>query len=216
MEKDGIKTTTRKRQYIIAVLLVILVAAVFYLLSSYIGYRVVAFSLLVTVSLLAMFCDIIPVLVAAVLSALIWDFFFIPPRFTFSVGNTEDRLTLLMYLLVALVNAVLTFKIRKAEKIAKEREEREHTVKLYNTLLSSLSHELRTPIAAIIGATDNLQSDNSRLTPQNRNELINEISKASFRLNQQVENLLNMSTGGARFIINIPAETNYLKNLKNE
>lgn len=200
MEKDGIKTITSKRQYLIAVLLVISVAAIFYLFSAYIGYRVVAFSLLVTVSLLAMFFDIIPVLLAAVLSALIWDFFFIPPRFTFSVGNTEDRLTLLMYLLVALVNAVLTFKIRKAEKIAKEREEREHTVKLYNTLLSSLSHELRTPIAAIIGATDNLQSDNSRLTPQNRNELINEISKASFRLNQQVENLLNMSRLESGFI----------------
>lgn len=200
MEKDGIKTITSKRQYSIAVSLVISVAAVFYFLSVYIGYRVVAFSLLVTVSLLAMFFDIIPVLLAAVLSALIWDFFFIPPRFTFSVGNTEDRLMLLMYLLIALVNAALTFKIRKVEKIAKEKEEREHTVKLYNTLLNSLSHELRTPIAAIIGATDNLQSDNSRLTPQNRNELINEISKASFRLNQQVENLLNMSRLESGFI----------------
>ena len=60
-------------------------------------------------------------------------------------------------------------------------------------MLNSLSHELRTPISAIIGATDNLQNNSSKLTPQNKNELIAEISKASFRLNQQVENLLNMS-----------------------
>lgn len=200
MAKDRIKTGSSKRQYSIAVLLVVAVAGSFYLLSPYTGYRVVAFSLLVTVSLLAMFFDIIPVLLAALLSALIWNFFFIPPRFTFSVGNTEDRLTLLMYLLVALVNTVLTVKIRKAEKKAREKEEREHTLKLYNTLLNSLSHELRTPIAAIIGATDNLQSGNVRLTPQNRNELIGEISKASFRLNQQVENLLNISRLESGFI----------------
>lgn len=200
MEKDGIKTTTRKRQYIIAVLLVILVAAVFYLLSSYIGYRVVAFSLLVTVSLLAMFCDIIPVLVAAVLSALIWDFFFIPPRFTFSVGNTEDRLTLLMYLLVALVNAVLTFKIRQVEKQARRKEEKEKTLKLYNTLLNSLSHELRTPIATIIGATDNLATNADKITENDKKELLAEISKSSLRLNRQVENLLNMSRLESGFI----------------
>jgi two-component system sensor histidine kinase KdpD len=65
-------------------------------------------------------------------------------------------------------------------------------VKLYNTILNSLSHELRTPIATIIGATDNLQ-ENRNLSEANRVQLIAEISKASLRLNQQVENLLNIS-----------------------
>jgi two-component system sensor histidine kinase KdpD len=59
---------------------------------------------------------------------------------------------------------------------------------------------LKTPIAAIIGATDNLQTNNTKLTPQNRNDLVNEISKASFRLNQQVENLLSMSRLDSGFI----------------
>ena len=80
------------------------------------------------------------------------------------------------------------------------KEEKANAVKLYNTLLNSLSHELRTPISAIIGATDNLQANNLKLTPNNKNELISEISKASFRLNQQVENLLNMSRLEAGFI----------------
>lgn len=200
MAKSGLRTASNKQQYIIALLMIGIVAIVFYFLSPFVGYRVAAFSLLVTVSLLAMFLDIVPVLLAAILSALVWDFFFIPPRYTFSVGDTEDRLTLLMYLLVALINTVLTFKIRKAERRAQEKEEREHSVKLYNTLLNSLSHELRTPIAAIIGATDNLLSDNTRLTPQNRHELITEIAKASFRLNQQVDNLLNMSRLESGFI----------------
>ena len=188
-----INKINKGRQYLFSVLLVCAVGAVCYLFANYIGYKVVAFILLLTVSIIAMLFDILPVLLAALLSALIWDFFFIPPHFTLQVGTTEDAILLLMYFVIALVNAVLTYKIRQVEKQARQKEEKAHTVKLYNTLLNSLSHELRTPIAAIIGATDNLQTNSSKLTPQNKNELIAEIAKASFRLNQQVENLLNMS-----------------------
>ncbi|MBK7882720.1 MAG: DUF4118 domain-containing protein [Chitinophagaceae bacterium] len=184
---------SKPKQYVFSMLLVLLASAICYVLSSIIDYKVVAFILLVIVSVLAVCFDILPVLLAATISALIWDFFFIPPRFTLHVGTTGDSILLLMYFIIALVNAVLTYKIRQVEKIANEKEQKANTVKLYNTLLNSLSHELRTPIAAIMGATDNLQNNNSNLTPQNRYDLVNEISKASFRLNQQVDNLLNMS-----------------------
>lgn len=183
----------KPRQLLYSSLLVGIISVACHFLSVYIGYRVVGFLLLVTVSLIAMFFDIIPVLLAAVLSALIWDFFFIPPHFTFQVGSAEDTILLLSYFIVAIVSSVLTYKIRRAEKAARQKEERANTIKLYNTLFNSLSHELRTPISAIIGATDNLQNNNDKLTPQNRNELISEIAKASFRLNGQVDNLLNMS-----------------------
>ncbi len=164
-------------------------------LSAYgiVGYRVVAFMLLVTVSILAMFQDIVPVLVAALLSALIWDFFFIPPRFTLTVGTTEDQLLLLMYFIVAMINAVLTNKIRQMEKEVKATDEKEKSVRFYNTLFNSLSHELRTPITTIIGCVDNLQANSPRLSEQHKAELLSEISVASIRLNHQVENLLNMS-----------------------
>jgi two-component system sensor histidine kinase KdpD len=153
---------------------------------------VVAFILLVTVSLLAVTFDILPVLVSAILSAFIWDFFFIPPRFTIHVGTTEDSILLIMYFVIAMINGVLTYKIRQVEKISRIKEEKANSVKLYNTILNSLSHELRTPIAAIIGAADNLQS-NANLTREDKQQLISEISKAALRLNQQVENLLNIS-----------------------
>jgi two-component system sensor histidine kinase KdpD len=52
---------------------------------------------------------------------------------------------------------------------------------------------LKTPIAAIIGAADTLKEEKDKLTVKNREELIDDISEASLRLNQQVENLLNMS-----------------------
>jgi two-component system sensor histidine kinase KdpD len=98
-----------------------------------------------------------------------------------------------MYFVIALINAALTYKIRQIEKIGRAKEEKANTVKLYDTLLNTLSHELRTPIATIIGATDNLQSNNHNLTAENKEDLVTEISKATFRLNQQVENLLSMS-----------------------
>ena len=157
------------------------------------GYKTVAFLLLVTVSLIAMFFDILPVLLSALLSALIWDFFFIPPRLTFHVGSTEDLLMFLMYFVVAMVNAVLTFKIRQVEEISRQKEGKANTIKLYNTLLNSLSHELRTPISAIIGASDNLLTNPQFLTEENKKELLKEISIASLQLNRQVGNLLNMS-----------------------
>jgi len=195
-----INRISKGRQFGLSIFLVCAVAAFCFALPAYINYKVVAFILLVTVSLLAMSFDILPVLTAAVLSALIWDYFFIPPHFAFSVGSTEDVILLLMYFIIASVNAVLTFKIRQIEKLARQKEEKANTVKLYNTLLNSLSHELRTPISTIIAATDNLQANNTKLTADNKNELIAEIAKATFRLNQQVENLLNMSRLEAGFI----------------
>jgi two-component system, OmpR family, sensor histidine kinase KdpD len=186
------KRLSQKKQYLYAVIIILLVSAVCYGMSGYMGYRVAALMLLLTVSLLAISFDILPVLLSAALSAFIWDFFFLPPRFTIHVDTAEDTILLVMYFIIAMINGVLTYKIRQAEKASRLKEERANSVKLYNTILDSLSHELRTPIAAIIGATDNLQINNN-LTAVQKDQLITEISKASLRLNQQVENLLNIS-----------------------
>lgn len=187
-------------QYILSISLIIAVSAVSYAFDPYIHYRTVGFILFFTLSLIAMFFNLLPVLTATVLSAFIWDFFFIPPHFTLHVGTQEDTVLLIMYFAVALLNGVLTYKIRQFELIAMQKEEKANTVKLYNTLLNSLSHELKTPIATIIGAADNLEIHNSKLTPDNKKQLIYEISKASLRLNEQVENLLNMSRIESGFI----------------
>ncbi len=180
-------------QHVASIVIVILASLLCFLIEQYVGYRVVALLLLVVVSLLAMFFSITPVLVAAILSALIWDYFFIPPLFTLHIGNAEDGLMLLMYFVIASVNAVLTIKIRNAEKIARDREEKENSIRLYNTLLNSLSHELRTPISTIIAVTDTLKDNFDRLSAENRHELLKEMEAAGVRLDRQVGNLLNMS-----------------------
>jgi two-component system sensor histidine kinase KdpD len=180
-------------QCFISIVLVFIVSTICFFLSKYIDYRITALILLMTVSLIAMLFDILPVLLTAILSGLILNFFFIQPLFTFHITNTEDILLFLMYLIIALVNAVLTFKIKEVESKARDKEEKEKTIKLYDTLLNSLSHELRTPIATIIGAIDTLKENKNKLSENNQTELLEEIDKASIRLNRQVENLLNMS-----------------------
>lgn len=180
-------------QYLIGILLVIVTAGVCLFAQSFLGYRAVALLLLLLVSLMAIVFEILPVLISAVLSAVIWNFLFIPPVLTFHIAATEDALLFLMYFVIALLNAVLTSRIRKAEKKYIEQEEKEHTIRLYNTLLNSLSHELRTPIATVISAIDVLKDDKNHLSEHTQKDLLNEIDIASMRLNSQVENLLNMS-----------------------
>lgn len=140
-----------------------------------------------------MLFEIKPVLFAAFVSAVTWNFFFIPPVFTFHIDKTEDILMFLLYFIVALVNTVLNFKIRKEEKKTRDKEEKERQIVFYNTLLNSLSHELKTPIATIIGAVDTLQEPSIQLQKTQEYELLNQINQASERLERQVENLLNMS-----------------------
>ena len=160
------------------------------------GYRVVAFILLLVVSLTALLFQFRPVVIAALLSALLWNFFFIPPKFTFLIDNAEDVLLFFMYFVIAFINAVLTNRIRKIEKQVQEKDDKAKALKLYNTLLNSLSHELKTPVAAIVAASDNLLEQPSQLSESTKTELTKEISVAALRLNQQVENLLSMSRLG--------------------
>lgn len=181
------------QQYLISLLSTSTTVIICYFLLEYIGYQAVALILLLMVSVLAMLFDIFPVLTTALLSALIWNFFFIPPVLTFHIGTPEDALMFLMYFVIALINAVLTFKIRSYEKKISDKAQQEKTIQLYNTLLNSLSHELRTPISTIIGSIDMIKENEDKLSPNSKKELLAEIETASLRLNRQVENLLNMS-----------------------
>lgn len=194
------KRLQAKKHYWISTIVVLAVASLCYPFADYIGYRSVALILLLCVSVLAMQLSLYPVLLAAVLSALIWDYFFIPPHFTLSVSSTEDLLLLLMYFIVALLNGIITYKTRILDNIARQKEEKETAINLYNTLFDSLSHELRIPITTIMGASDILLENENLLSVEDKKELIKEISEAGNRLNTQIENLLNTSRLESGFI----------------
>jgi two-component system sensor histidine kinase KdpD len=63
--------------------------------------------------------------------------------------------------------------------------------RLYKTLFNSISHELRIPVATIMGASDSII--NSTDSENMQSALCNEIFTASLRLNRLIENLLNIS-----------------------
>ncbi len=120
--------TSNITQYIVTTFFVILASVICYLVKDIIGYQVVSFGLLFLVSILALFFGTGPILLAATLSAVIWDFFFIPPPFTMHIGEPVDVLMLIMFFIIALLNGILTSRVRHQEKKIRIREERTHAL----------------------------------------------------------------------------------------
>lgn len=180
------------KQLLLSILLITFVALSCYYSINMTNYRIVAIILLMSVSLIAVVFDFMAVIFSAFISALIWNYFFIPPVFTFHIDNAEDNLMFIMYFIVVLMHAVLTYKIKQVENKAREKDEKERVIALYNTLLNSLSHELRTPISTIISSIDFLK-ENRKISEKELATIYKELDFASMRLNKQVENLLNMS-----------------------
>ncbi|MGC4039586.1 MAG: ATP-binding protein [Flavobacterium sp.] len=183
----------KSNQYLISLLSVAIVSLLGLAFRDAIDYKIIGYLLLFLVSVLAIFLEIKPVLLAAILSALALDFLFIKPYYNLHIDSAGDALLLLLFFIITMINAVLTHKIKRMQKAIHVKETRANTMKMYSTLLDSLSHELRTPIAAIVGSIDTLQQKDVHLTVESKDRLLDEIEKASIKLNYQVENLLNMS-----------------------
>jgi two-component system sensor histidine kinase KdpD len=69
----------------------------------------------------------------------------------------------------------------------------EQSEKLNSALLSSLSHDLRTPLASITGAVTSLRQLGERMTPASRDDLLVSIEEEAARLSRFVSNLLDMT-----------------------
>ncbi|CAM3082190.1 sensor histidine kinase [Rariglobus hedericola] len=65
-----------------------------------------------------------PVLAAGLLSALTWNFLFIPPRFTFHISKIEEATLFVTYFIVAIIAGQLTSRIRAQGANERKREER--------------------------------------------------------------------------------------------
>ncbi|MEI6139691.1 MAG: sensor histidine kinase KdpD [Mariniphaga sp.] len=120
--------TSNLTQYFIIFLFVAFTSLISYIAKDFVGYQVVSFVFLFLVSILALFYGTGPILLAATLSALIWNYFFIPPQFTFHIEKPEDVLMLIMFFIIALLNGILTSRVRRQEKKIRIREERTHAL----------------------------------------------------------------------------------------
>jgi two-component system sensor histidine kinase KdpD len=76
---------------------------------------------------------------------------------------------------------------------AERAQVRAETERLRNSLLSSVSHDLRTPLASITGAASTLLEGESRLDAGTRRDLLEALHEEADRLNRLVQNLLEMT-----------------------
>jgi len=96
-----------------------------------------------------------PVLVAGVLSALTWNYLFIPPRFTFAINKVEDAVLFGTYFIVALIAGQLTARIRAQSSHERRREERA-TALFQLTRALSEARTLDDAVFAALRQTDEL------------------------------------------------------------
>ncbi len=112
------------RQYLIAAVAVWGVTLPFFLLAPLAGPRAVALLYLLVVVVMALFLGRGATLLAATMSALLWDFFFLPPVTTFRIGNIDDDILFSVYFVVVLVAGQLTARVAAKEKDRRQGEER--------------------------------------------------------------------------------------------
>lgn len=98
------------------------VTAVGHLAQPALGYRAVSILYLLAIITLPFACGRLTVIGSAALSALAWNFLFIPPRLTFSIASLEDMLMFAAFFLAAFVGGFLTSRLKEKESALSLRE----------------------------------------------------------------------------------------------
>ncbi len=119
-----------------------------------------------------------PVFLAGALSALAWNFFFLPPRFTLIIASVEDAILFGLYFVVAIVLGQLVARIRAQEQAERRREER--AIALYQLtrelaqagtrdevvwqLMGEVNRVFRAPVAVVLPGGRGLISASGQFT----------------------------------------------------
>ena len=158
-------------------------------------------------------------LLSALVSALAFNWFHLPPTGEFGIAADKDAVALVTFAIVALASSSLAEVARaRAAEAERRREETEEVLarlreltaerdrmegeaieagalrrsdELKTALLRSVSHDLRTPLTSIIAAGTAL--DSPTLTEDERHELSKGVVEEGERLAHLVENLLDVS-----------------------
>ena len=109
-----------------------------------------------------------------------------------AVINTEQK-QLAELMVEYLAQAIFRTQLTKALEIANVNSE---TEKLRSALLSSVSHDLRSPLASMIGAADTLSTYRHSMNENDQDSLLEAIHLEGERLDRYIQNLLDMTRLG--------------------
>jgi two-component system, OmpR family, sensor histidine kinase KdpD len=129
-----------------------------------------------------------PAIVTVAGGGLVFDFLFIPPVRRFAIANMTDALTLAAMLVVAAVAGMVAERLRRQAQRSRRLAELERQ---RNAILSALSHDLRTPLAALVGASAALCED--RVAPNDRLAFSRMVAEEARRLSRLVGRLLDLA-----------------------
>ena len=116
-----------------------------------------------------------------------WIFTYPYMQLNFTISGYP--LTFLVMLAVSVVVSALTTQIKQQEKLRAEAEKE----KMRGNLLRAVSHDIRTPLTAIVGGIDAILENGEKLSPETRTGLLENMRDESNWLIGVVENLLSVT-----------------------
>ena len=132
-------------------------------------------------------------ILTAVAGVACFDYFFVPPVGTFSIDDRQYLLTFFIMLAVALVIGNLAESVRReAEARARLAIEAE-TERVRSALLASISHDLRTPLAVMTGASSSLAERGEMLDAKERQALAQSVFQQAREISEHVAKVLQMT-----------------------
>jgi len=153
-----LRIRSRAAQWVIAFALLALVTGALLPFRSHLGGAHVTLALLLVVLAVSAWGGRLLGMSVALAAFLIFDWLFLPPFNTLLVRNPLDWLVLVVFLITSLVAAQLLYRAR-AERAAVERAEASREAdRMKDSLVASLSHDLRTPLTTIKALAHELQS----------------------------------------------------------
>lgn len=130
-------------------------------------------------------------LIAAVVGVVCVNFIFTYPYWALNFTISGYPLTFLTFLAVSIITSALTTQVRQQERLRSENEKE----KMRGNLLRSVSHDIRTPLTSIVGATSAVL-ENPGLSPGEQQALLEDARNEAQWLIQVVENLLSITRIG--------------------
>ncbi len=126
---------------------------------------------------------------SALVSVLIFNFAFSLPFFEFDFTIPENIISAIIMIVVTLITGTLTTQIKLQEAIKSESEKE----RMRANLLRAVSHDLRTPLTTIYGASSTILDNFDALSTEQKLNMLRGIKEDSQWLTRMVENLLSVT-----------------------